>query len=331
MENLNYFSSNLKKLASMHSQRKIAESTNVSPASITNYINKSSEPSIFFLMQLKNAYGINIDNFLFQEMDTIENRAEDLTEKRFTGNYIIYYYDTGAYKGMISNFAKNTLSYGVISVFHEFETGYNSGLKVKGVFMLNRKEAEHMLKTVNKLKKAKEISEFYDKEQGKYDGNIDLSSEHIFLKMKNRSSNDHCFIILNNPPTDKEYIGGLGTVNSVSKGREHMPCIQYALLSKNILNIPDGEIYNMLALNVPNINVHVESEQLITLFKNLYINSTDFAFKLNDYQKQRIVEDSLTGMLSDLVEANLFRFAKISDMEDDRYFRIIVEEDKNDE
>ena len=68
MKNANYFSSNLRRLAEEYSQKKIAEDTKVSPASINNYINKDSEPSIYFLMALKKAYGINIDDFLFKPL-----------------------------------------------------------------------------------------------------------------------------------------------------------------------------------------------------------------------------------------------------------------------
>ena len=130
-------------------------------------------------------------------------------------------------------------------------------------------------------------------------------------------------IILNNPPSNKTYVGGLGTVNSISRGREHMPCVQYILISRYVLKIPDGQIYNLLALGMADVNVKTESEQLYKLFQNLSLNAEN----LTEYQKLKIFEDSLSNILLDLVDANMFRFAKVSGMEDDTYYSIIREDE----
>ena len=267
MKNLNYFSKNLKRLAEMYSQKKIAEDTKVSPASINNYINKDSEPSIYFLMQLKNAYGINIDDFLFKPIAGAQ-KQELLPDgyERFVGNYMIYHYDTSAYKGRVFTYAKNTLSYGVVSIYED-----NDELVVKSLFISNRREAEKMLNTINAFKDKQELIDFYKSQENyKYEGNLVYSNTQLFMYLVNYDKNDRSLMIFNNPPSTKDYIGGIGTVNSVSRGREHMPCIQHILITRNILSIPDGEIYNLLALDEPDVNLDVETNELIKLFKNLY-------------------------------------------------------------
>ena len=132
-------------------------------------------------------------------------------------------------------------------------------------------------------------------------------------------------IILNNPPSNKRYIGGLGTVNSISRGREHVPCIQYIIFSRIAFNIPDGEIYNLLALDIPEVNVKNEITDLINLIKRLYLSPTKSG--LNEFQQKRIVEDSVQNIISDAVDSNMFRFAKVSNMEDDNYYRLIKDAD----
>ena len=82
----------------------------------------------------------------------------------------------------------------------------------------------------------------------------------------------------------------------------------------------------MLALGVSEINVETEAEQLINLFKNLYINNANLKDDLTALQKRKIVENSLNSIVSDLIDANMFRFAKVSNMEDDDYYRIIKDE-----
>ena len=49
----------------------------------------------------------------------------------------------------------------------------------------------------------------------------------------NSNKDDEVYFIFNNPPSVEKYIGGLGTINSVSRGREHNPCVQFIILSKN--------------------------------------------------------------------------------------------------
>ena len=63
----NYFVENLKILADKFTQKKIAEETGFSQSSVNNYIAGLSEPSIQFMIGLKKAFGINIDDFLIDK------------------------------------------------------------------------------------------------------------------------------------------------------------------------------------------------------------------------------------------------------------------------
>ena len=112
----NYFRINLKKLAQQQTQKSIALKTGVSQSSITNYINNTSEPSLNFLMQLKEHYGINIDDFLLKNLTFNNSSLLNTYNERFIGNYIIYYYDTSAYKGNSNVYTKNALNYGLVSI-----------------------------------------------------------------------------------------------------------------------------------------------------------------------------------------------------------------------
>ena len=319
MKILNYFSYNLKKLAEQYSQKKIAEDTNVSPASINNYINKDSEPSIYFLMQLKNAYGINIDDFLFRPMEQREksiNLPNDY--ERFVGNYMFYHYDTSPSKGSASTYANNTLNYGVCTI-------YVSGdeLKTKTIFLSKRKEAEELHEKLNKMESLDMVLDVFNA-QGKhmYEGDFSYTSTQLFLSLTNNEKNDRTLLIFNNPPSIKEYIGGIGTVNTVSRGREHMPCVQFILMTRDILSISDGEIYNILALGDTEVNLSVETDELIKLFKTLY-EDNEFANSLSEDHKKNLVENTLGNLLGETIEANMFRFAKVSSIDDDNYYRMI--------
>lgn len=322
---MDIFLKNLKNLTSIYTQKEIAEKTGFSASSIANYLSGKSQPSALFLLQLKKVYKIDIDQFLTSEMEIVNfSKEKDYSYKKFIGNYIVYYYNSSAYKGKVGSYNYDILTFGVISVIEDVDFASPKGVKAYGMFMLKREQAENILNTLNSFGgNAKKINAFYSSYDNYYWGNLEQNASQIFVSLKN--NNDKCMIILNNPPSIKKYIGGLGTVNSISRGREHVPCVQYILVSRTILTIPDGEIYNHLALGLSEINIKNEVNELINLIKKLYLSPTDSG--LNEYQQRHIVEDSIKNIITDAIDSNMFRFAKVSNMEDDNYYRLIKDAD----
>lgn len=315
------FIKNLKYLTDLYTQKDVAKRTGFSPSSITNYLNGKSMPSALFLLQLKKAYQIDIDKFLISEISSFSNKninTENIS--KFVGNYIVYYYNSGAYKGQVGSFNSDILTFGIISITNVTDSTTSKGIKSYGIFMISKDDAETYLQTLNGFDNDDDkIDEFYKKFNNSYYGNLEQNQTQFFISLQN--FNDKCLIILNNPPSTKKYIGGLGTVNSISRGREHVPCIQYILLSKTPFNIPDGEIYNLLCLKIPEVNLKKDVNELVNLIKKLYLNSHQSG--LTDFQRKRIVEDYIQDILCEAIESNMFRFAKISNMEDDNYYRLI--------
>jgi len=139
------FQENLKVLTNKYTQKYIAERTGFSQSSINNYLTKSSEPSIQFLIALKNAFGICLDDFLFGDINVVQQTSYD----RFLGNYIVYYYNNNSYKGEVHTNLANTLNYGVISIVKEQEL--NNNVVVYGTFFREKSEAVKLLKRLNAL------------------------------------------------------------------------------------------------------------------------------------------------------------------------------------
>lgn len=319
---MDMFLKNLKNLANVYTQKDIAEQTGFSASSIANYLSGKSQPSATFLLQLKKCYKIDIDQFLTTEIDIsyFYNKGTDVSNKKFIGNYIVYYYNSSAYKGKVGSYNYDILTFGVISVVDDIDFSSPKGIKAYGLFMLKREQAEEYLNTLNSFNNDKEkITEFYSNFENYYWGNLEQNSNQIFVSLKN--NNDKCMIILNNPPSVNKYIGGLGTVNSISRGREHVPCVQYILFSSAIFSIPDGEIYNLLSLGLTEINIKNETNELINLIKKLYLSKTETG--LTEYQQKHIIEDSIKNIIFDAIDSNMFRFAKVSNVEDDNYYRLI--------
>ena len=313
------FQKNLKVLANKYTQKHIADCTGFSQSSINNYLTKSSEPSIQFLIALKNAFGICIDDFLFADIST----QEQVSYGRFVGNYIAYYYNNNSYKGEVHTNLTNTLSYGVVSVVKMNEN--DNSVEVFGNFMKSKAEAASILKELNSCEKTQQIVEFYQSSKNMYKGGIKTTQQSIFLDLFNPSNGDQCYIIFNNPPSIADYVGGVGTVNTIARGREHNPCVQFMILSKKLIDKPDGEIYDCLKFDDITVNLDYAIKDLIALFKRLFVENNEISTNLSELQKAAILQNKLEYHFDDLIESNIFRFAKISNREDDKIYKLIKE------
>lgn len=323
----NYFSFNLQNLIKKNSlsQRSLAESLGISNTAISRYIKGENEPSSTILLNLKEKFNINIDDFLTKKIDFFSVSTKSATisfnsnyDEKFIGNYLIYYYNSSFYKGKVDSLAFNTLKYGVLSIYKDSTKKTVASM----ILYKSRTDAENYKLKLDSLNE-KEIENEFTNNDDVYTGTIDFNFTQIFISITNLKQNDKGLIILNNPPTDKSYIGGLGTINSVSRARELMPCVQFVIISKYILQKSEGELYGLLSLDTSDINIKNETEQLINLFKNLYLNTENNEMFLEEYQKVKIIENCLENLMRDLLDANVFRYAKISNSEDDDFYRLI--------
>lgn len=313
------FQKNLKILADKYTQKYIAERTGFSQSSINNYLSKSSEPSIQFMIALKNAFGICIDDFLFSEIDA----SEDVSYDRYIGNYIVYYYNNSSYKGEVHTNLTNTLNYGIVSIMKENSVDKN--VVVYGSFMKEKAEAIKMLKSINALDSGMDIVDAYKLAENCYKGTLKTTDQSIFIDLYNKYNGDQCYLIFNNPPTKNKYIGGVGTVNTVARGREHNPCVQFIVMSKIVIDVPDGEMYEALKFDNINVNLDYAIKDLIDLFKRMFVDENDIANNLTENQKTAIIQNKLEYHFREIMEANVFRFAKISNREDDVIYKLIRE------
>ncbi len=313
---MNNFQKNLRILANTYTQKFIADKTGFSQSSINNYLTKNSEPSIQFLVALNSAFNISIDEFLFSD---IAVKQDDTKLDKYIGNYIVYYFNNSYYKGEVHNNYKNTLSYGVVSILRE-----NFEVKVYAQFTKERKDAINILKNLNALGEV-EILKYYLDSQDFYCGNIINNEQNIFINIFNKFNNDTALFIFNNPPSVKKYLGGLGTVSTIARGREHNPCVQYLIMSRKLVSRPDGEIYKLLSLNNYKVNLDYAIKDIIELLKRLYLDSNDISQNLTEMQKNLIIQNELEYHFNEILESNSFRFNKISNREDDSVYKIIKE------
>ena len=316
---MNNFQKNLKYFTSKYTQKYVAEKTGFSQASINNYLTKNSEPSIQFLVAMKNAFGVSVDDFLFGE---ISESAENNSYERFIGNYLVYYFNNDSYKGEVHATKKNTLNYGVISIMKDAKS---KNCSVYGTFTREKKDATKLLKNANKADSNEKIIELYENFGNLYEGELFTNQQSLFIELGNKQNGDFSFMIFNNPPSITKYVGGVGTVNTIARGREHNPCVEYIIISKKLIDRPEGEIYRCLQFNDFKVNFDFAIKEMVGLFKKLYVEKNDISLNLTEIQKNSIIQNKLEYYFNEILESNSFRFAKISNKEDDMIYKLIKE------
>ena len=126
------------------------------------------------------------------------------------------------------------------------------------------------------------------------------------------------------------YAGGIGTINSISKGRERTPVVQFMGLSRYPLSLSIEEIHRALLLDSPSYDVGKEADDLTATFKLLYLDSPGEKERpdFTDHQKSLIIRATLERSIRKNMERNMFRYAKISERDDDEWYHAVKRSSK---
>ena len=331
-------SSNLKKLIIQNgtTQKELADKLGVAAASMTDYCKGRRIPNVGFFVSLKNLYDISIDDFLTKSINpsaspvplnkhSFDSNMMD-TYQKYCGIYFVYYLDTGKYKGRDTQPPKDSVHFGLLFIYEnpssldvpEFSCAAILGIK-------DREKVPYIKKDLEGLGEPSKIIDYIGKTYPNtaYYGDFELSQEHAFISMRHTNTDKALFIfhrVDNNKPN---YTGGIGTVNSISKGRERAPVIQFIGISRYPLSMSIEEIHHSLLLNYPIFNAESETEEMIRNFKTLYLDSELSGQGFSEYQKSIIVRSTLERYIKKSLERNMFRYGKISERDDDEWYHAI--------
>ncbi len=343
-------SDNLRKLIAQQgiTQKELANKMGIAPASMTDYCKGRRMPAIEFFMALKKHYGISIDDFLTKSINPsgsilpARNLQADpaflTTCQKYCGTYFVYYFDTSKFKGRDTQIPRASLLYGILYIYENpslLDMPEYSCAAVLGIS--SRDNVISLKKTIESFKNPQEVIEYIEKNHAStaYYGDFELSQEHAFVSM-NHASTDKALLIFyrvdNNKPN---YAGGIGTINSVSKGRQRMPVVQFMGISRYRLSMSPEEIHHCLLLNYPTFRAEQETDEMIQNFKTLYVNDGEPKEGFSELQKSLIVRSTLERYIRKSLERNMFRYGKISERDDDEWYHAIKEaiketDDKND-
>ena len=327
---------NLKRLIVQNktSQKKLAQEMHITESAMSGYCKGKSMPGVEFFVKLKELYGISIDEFLTKyatpgtvsQSDLVQDNALTDTYRKYCGSYYVYYLNAGRYKGNDDSAPGSSIIYGVLYIYEnpsalgipEFSCAAILGIKDKD-------DAVFIKDTLDRFTEPTDSINYIEKEHGDtaYFGSFDITHDHAFINMSDGIA-DKALLILHHPKIlRKEYIGGLCTINSVSKGRRKDPVVQFMGLSRYPLPMSAEEIHHCLLLDHPSLTTEADTVELIETMKSLYCEEGDNHSSLSERQKSIIVRSHLEMFIKKSLETNIFRYGKISGDDDDDWYHII--------
>ena len=325
---------NLRKLIERNdlTQRELADQVGVAAATMSDYCKGRRLPTVEFLVELKKRYDISIDEFLTRNIpagDSSFCETDDhalTTYRKYCGIYFVYYFDTSKLKGRDSLIPRDSLLYGILCIYETRPLIGRSRFSCAAIMGIHDRDNAATVKAkLEGMDKLSQVPEYIGREYDNtaYYGDFEMSQEHAFISMTHANTDKALLIFHRVDNNKKNYTGGIGTINSISKGRERMPVIQFMGISRHALSLSAEEIHHRLLLNYPTFKAETETEEMIRTFKTLYVTEGEPNHGFSDYQKSVVVQSTLERYIRRSLERNMFRYGKISEQDDDDWYHSI--------
>ncbi len=285
-------------------QTELGKQIGISQSAISKMKSERSHPSIHLILFLLKKYHLSLEVLKDHELSPEElsfyfpvsaPKRENREVDKYVGSYFIYYFNNG---NDVSEKEKeeNLLDYGLIYVYGngadtEFDLDVRAMIGVQNLDTLNLIKKELDEKAPDRQK-----SEFESiaLPGHSYKGKLNFSpSRKDFLSMNLEGSTDSVQILLLRPTLKdgRVYIGGLGTINSISR-KEYQPCIQLVALSRNLLSpISPEEIAQHLYMKQPNVSP-MTAQRIFhfinRLYKTMGFDEEQFSAIITPYLKWQI-------------------------------------------
>ena len=285
-------------------QKEMARKLGVAPASMTDYCKGRRLPNMEFFVALKEQFGISI------------------TYKKYCCSQFLYYFDTSKTKGRDIQAPRDSVLYGILYIYENPDSTEVPEFKCAAILGIDdRDEVSRLKSKLDKIKDPGKILEYISSnyESAAYYGDFTLSQLYGFVSISHANT-DKALLIFHRVDNNKpEIIGGIGTINSVSKGREHVPVVQFIGMSKYPLSMSVEEIHYNLLLDYPSFEADQEMvDEMITNFKALYADPDGAICKgFSDYEKAIMVKSTLDKYVRTALTRNMFRYGKITGTTDD--------------
>ena len=315
-------------------------------------------PSLDVLLRLcqipdfaENGLQFGVDDLLsesFNPEEVIKWHKSVITGERITvihsdyvGNYFCYLNDQANLSEGLGDKKVRDLRFGVFSIFDRVDSV--SGKRIMQVYARffkseNRNKAEELKLRLEHIfgnsslkdditpksngDRNKEIDEYVAKDSKFYSGELTFNGQHGFIHLSSETFSDKALIIFRLPEKNasNEFIGGIGSMTSVSHGSEHIPVSQKIILSRYKLNRDDQYIADHLNMTFPNFTRDGSAKKISEFCSKLYNNSIE---GLDESDKIAVIQARLHKVIVDFIKNNLTCVSGVSKDENTRVYRLI--------
>lgn len=323
-------------LFGIKSRKELADMTDVGAPQITRIMNGEQTPSVFpFLVRMKEKFHYSIDELLFKDLrkeyEIVHGTTENIPVANymmFEGIYQIYYYDTSSFKGRERTDDVDALRSGLMLIKKDPKS--DKGYRVVAIFNMKKEYADSCYEVAMKKYGKKALDNLWNymvslnTSNHVYFGEFELSAKNVHIWLRFENTKDRVQMIFHRPESNSnKYIGGLGAMVSVSKGRKSEPCVQYVAISEDSLNVSEEEIASHLLMHYPSLKTYDASNELTRMLIQLYQNDEGRESRLTDEQKKMLVRNHVDKIVNETVEKNLFRKVVVSDVDDDEFYHYL--------
>ncbi len=233
----------------------------VSSPQFTGYKQRGRDIPFRVMVLIATAFGVTVEDMCGQVLDEAMDAGEDgkpnlgrpLEEyEKYLGTFDLAYFDTSAPLGLNAGATESNLARAVLTIYATRNAIGMVQFHATAIFnctVEERTKIANFTAGVDFKKDAKEVRDFYEKvvkdpspgqagARGKclYDGGIKLTEGITELELHQVYGNDVVHLMTHNRAANsssgKLYRGGLAAMMSVSRGAEHMPCMQSVILMR---------------------------------------------------------------------------------------------------
>lgn len=266
---------------------------------------------------------------------TLTGVTRPITEcNKYLGTYDLAYFDTSEPVGRNTKTTARSLNKGILTVYPG--NAVNGAATLQVVAFVNCSE-EELAKIHAAIKSAQEqntnpdyracyqyvaehsrVGADTNRMKCLYEGKLELTDRVAEATLRQACGSDVVHMVAHNraaaSASGKPYRGGLATMMSVSRGAEHMPCIQSVIISKRgFSNLSAEALANYLYMCPPQVEVKECTEKIISYMRMLYTAGEESPISsFSEDDKRYCLESFAEKQITDAMRRNLLSYYKVS-------------------
>lgn len=253
---------------------------------------------------------------------------------KYLGTYDLAYFDTSEPVGRNTKTTAQSLNKGILTVYPG--NAVNGAATLRVVAFVNCSDEEHdkiraAIKSAQENNKNPDFHACYQhiaahSKRGNdvnrmkclYEGKLELSDRVAEATLRQVCGSDVVHMVAHNraaaSASGKAYRGGLATMMSISRGAEHMPCIQPVIISKRgFSGISAEALANYLYMCPPQVDARECTEKIINYMRMLYSPSEASSISsFSEEDKHYCLESFVEKQITDAMRRNLLSYYKVS-------------------